>query len=712
MKTRAQDARRHDTPLTLCSGMAGYAACMRFPSTFALALALILSPVAARAAAIVDKVQIKGLDEDNDAQAAMAENIRVSLSLNDALGTRLGEARLEYLMDQTKREAAKALEPFGYYSPTIEVTSARISAADAATQDEQDDTPADARKANDSDAASAAQDSPTTPAQPDDRPADGATAAAAESTEAAAAGNGQASPTPPSTGTGNNAPRQRRPADHVNVVVTVTPGEPVRVRDADIRIEGEGGSDRYLAQDIKDFNPREGQVFDQPAYEASKLKIVRRLAERGYLDADFDTRKVEVTRAQHAADIDLSWVSGIRYDMGPTHFNQTYFRPGLLDQLVYWDEGSYYHQGKLDRLRQSLTGLDYFSNIDIQPDVDNAVDGRVPIEVHLKLAPRTIYQYGLSYGTEYGAGFLAGVERRYVNSRGHKLKTLLDYAQNRKSLTTTYRIPAFRWLDGWYAATAQLYDEQTDYIDTRRVELIGSRSGQLNDNWTLTASVHALRERWKLELADDNGDGEEARAPYRSATYVYPQMEAKYVNVDDRVFPRAGISATATLRGGLEGAGSDTNFVQLLIGGRWYKGFGLNDRLIFSGQFGQTSVDSQDALPPSLRFYAGGDNSIRGYQYREVGPRVRTTGGEYSVGGNKLITGSAEYEHYFKGGPFGAAVFVDSGSAYNDSPDFKTGVGFGVRYKSPIGPVRVDIAHGLDDPDSVVQLYLSIGANL
>jgi len=690
---------------------------MRFLPPFALAAALFLSPAAALAAVIVDKVQIKGLNEDDDTQRAMAENIRVALTLNDALGQRLGEARLEYLMDQTKEEAAGALEPFGYYSPTVEVTSSRLSEADAARIEKEKKKDKSKSKdkgdGKDQDEDTDDADRAAGEVQRDASDADGKVTT---STAPANVNAGEGSVAQQATGEtpqGSAAPeRQRAPADHMSVTVTVTPGEPVRVRQADIHIDGEGGHDRYLAQDIRNFTPREGQVFDHQTYEASKLRIVRRLAERGYLDADFQDRKVEVTRAQKAADIQLSWISGIRYDMGPTTFHQDYFRPGLLDRLVYWDEGSYYHQGKLDRLRQSLVALDYFSNIDIQPNPDAAVDGRVPIEVNLKLAPRTIYQYGLSYGTEYGAGFLAGVERRYVNSRGHKLKTLLDYAQNRKALTTTYRIPAFKWLDGWYAATAQLYDEQTDYIDTRRIELIGSRSGELNDNWTAIASVHALRERWKLELTDDDGDGAERNAPYRYATYVYPQLEARYVNVDDRLFPRSGITGTLTVRGGLEGAGSDTNFGQLLLGGRWYKGFGRNDRLIMRAEVGQTTVDSQDALPPSLRFYAGGDNSIRGYQYREVGPRVRTEGGEYSVGGNKLVTGSVEYEHYYKGGPFGGAIFVDSGSAYNDSPDFKTGVGIGVRYKSPIGPVRVDIAHGLNDPDSILQLYLSIGANL
>ena len=81
---------------------------------------------------------------------------------------------------------------------------------------------------------------------------------------------------------------------------------------------------------------------------------------------------MRVTRADFAADIDLVWDSGFRYDMGPTTFHQEFFRPGLLDKLVTWEEGSYFHQGKLDRLRQSLVRLDYFSAIDIQPRPQDA----------------------------------------------------------------------------------------------------------------------------------------------------------------------------------------------------------------------------------------------------------------------------------------------------------------------------------------------------
>ena len=118
-------------------------------------------------------------------------------------------------------------------------------------------------------------------------------------------------------------------------------------------------------------------------------------------------------------------------------------------------------------------------------------------------------------------------------------------------------------------------------------------------------------------------------------------------------------------------------------------------------------------MSPSLRFFAGGDRSIRGYAWREVGPRTPPPD-NFALGGRYVVTASAEYEHYFKGGPWGMAAFVDTGDAFDNKNDFslRTGVGVGARWRSPIGGVRIDIAHGLDDPDSSFQLYLSLGANL
>ena len=587
-------------------------------------------------------VEIRGLDE------VMTENVRVSLSLVDAIGKDVSGRRLAYLLREAEAETREALEPFGYYSPTITVV--RSGAGDAS---------GGADDARDADGEAVARAGP------------------------------------------------------VSVTVSVVRGEPVTVRRAHVAIDGEGGSDRYLKEDLGQFQPQAGDVFAHDVYEASKTRITRRLAERGYFDADFASRRVEVTRAQNAADIDLVWTSGDRYDMGGTTFVQTptrILRDGLLDRLVYWNVGSYYHQGKLDRLRDSLARLDYFASIDIEPRPEDAAGGRVPVTVTLTPAKRSVYTAGLSYGTDSGAGVRLGAERRYLNDRGHKALAQLDYAQRRKTLTGQYRIPAFAWLDGWYTLSAQAADEQTDYIDNRRVELVASRSGELNRRWNAVASLHTLRERWAY-AAEDDGDPSTPVA-YRYATFGYPSLRGEYLDADNRISPRDGLGATVLLRGGAESAGSDVSFVQAHASARWYQGLAPQSRLIIRGELGHTFVDAPiGTLPPSLRFHAGGDRSIRGYAWREVGPRIGIAGDRFPVGARNVATGSVEFEQYF-GGPWGAAVFVDSGSAFNATPGWRTGVGVGLRWKSPVGPLRIDIARGLNAPDSPFQLYLNIGADL
>lgn len=593
-----------------------------------LALALAATPLSARAAVIAG-VQVEGLDE------AMTENVRLALSLEDARGKRVSDARLDYLLRAAEDETRQALEPFGYYSPDITI---RDSAGGAAL--------------------------------------------------------------------GEDAP--------VSVVVTVRAGEPVRVRASQVAIAGEGQDDRYLKEELDAFTPKAGDVFEHERYEQSKAFITRRLAERGYFDADFAARRVEVTRARNAADIDLRWTSGDRYDMGQITFEQapdTIVRESLLRNFVYWEEGDYYHQGRLDRLRKSLSGLDYFSRIDIEQHPEKAVDGRVPVTVRLEPAKRSIYTAGLSYGTDSGAGVRMGVERRYVNSRGHKALAQLDYAQKRKTLTLQYRIPAFAWRDGWYTTSVQAYDEQTDYIDTRRYEAVFSRSGQYNRNLNLVASAHALQERWAYAVDPQL----RPVTLYRQARYLYPSLVAEYVNADDRIQPRNGFGATATLRGGLEGVGSDANFAQLHVRGSWFRGLGERSRLIVRGEVGATFTDALVDIPPTLRFYAGGDRSVRGYEWREIGPRIERVPGQraaYALGAKNVITTNVEYEQYFTP-TWGGAVFVDAGDAFDGRPDgLRKGVGLGVRWKSPVGPLRVDIARGLDDPDASFTLHINLGADL
>jgi translocation and assembly module TamA len=505
---------------------------------------------------------------------------------------------------------------------------------------------------------------------------------------------------------------ERAEGDAGPVVVTVILGEPVKVRNANIAILGPGADDPALKRAVEAFAPAEGAVFDQVRYELNKALVTRQLADRGYFDADFASRRVEVTRTLQAADIDLRWDSGPRFALGAIRYEQVpkpVLRQSLLAQIATWDADTPYDQVRLDRLRESLQRLDYFSGIDIEPQRAEAVGNVVPIKVTLTPAKRSIYTAGLSYGTISGAGVRFGVERRYLNSLGHKALGEVDYAEKRKTLTLQYRIPGFDWVEGWYTISAQAADEQTDYIDNRRVHLVASRSGEVSAKWRAVAALNFLRERWAY-VAEDDGDPL-TPPDYRFATMAYPEISGEYVNVDERLAPRRGWGGTALLRGGLEGVGSDATFVQAHVNVRWFKGLGPDSRLLVRGELGHTFTNALVDLPPTLRFHAGGDRSIRGYAWREVGPRVGLQGNAFPIGAKNVVTASVEYERYFNP-TWGAAVFLDTGSAFNKRPDMRTGIGIGLRWRSPVGPLRVDLARGLDDPDTPFQIYLNIGAEL
>ena len=498
---------------------------------------------------------------------------------------------------------------------------------------------------------------------------------------------------------------QQRQGERVDVIVRITPGEPVRVGARQLEMRGEGGEDPLLQRRLQRFRPRQGQVFDHAVYEQAKAGIDLSLGERGYFDARLERARVTVNRARRRADLDLAWDSGPRYALGETRFDEHPFRPGLLETLVPWTPGQPYDQAELLALRSSLVELDYFAGIDMQPLPEQAADGQVPVQVDLVPAKRSVYELGLRYGTDTGPGLSAGLERRWVNDRGHKLRSRLNLAQRRNDLTMQYRIPAFAWLDGWYAFSASARQERLEYVDSDLVELVASRSGRLG-HWNLLAAMNVRRERFEDPLTGDS---------LAYSTLVYPSLWGQWGESDDPLYPRRAHGLTVELRGGHSGFGSDVDFLQARAEARWIRGIGRRDRLLLRAEAGVTWTDQFPDFPPSLRFYAGGDRSVRGYGYKEIGPALTASDGRRFVfGGKHLLVASLEYERMFSR-QWGVAAFVDAGDAFDarDRFDVQVGAGLGLRWRSPVGPVRVDIAHGFgDQAQQSLRLHLNIGPDL
>lgn len=496
-----------------------------------------------------------------------------------------------------------------------------------------------------------------------------------------------------------------RDGDALDVTVVVALGEPVRVHALALVLTGAGETDSVLMRRLERFRPREGEVFHHGVYEESKSAVSRTLADRGYFDAELLRHRVEITRAQRRADIDLAWTSGERHALGVATFQGHQFRPGLLEKLVPWTPGDPFTQAKLRTLQTSLVNLDYFGSIDIRPEPDNAQDLQVPVTVSLVPGKRTVYSAGLRLGTDTGLGVTGGVDRRWVNDRGHKTRTLVSLAERRNDATVQYKVPAFAWLDGWYSASASLQQETVEFIDSELVEVVGSRSGRL-DRWTLIAAMNFRRERF-----EDVSTGTD----FGYSTLVFPSLIAQWSNADGELYPRRARALRAELSGGSNALGSDINFLQLRSEARWILPAGEADRVLLRAEGGTTSSNDFSQFPPSLRLYAGGDRSVRGYGYKEIGRFLLDANGRrYVFGGKHLLVASAEYEHMFTS-DWGGAVFVDAGDAFDafDQVSWQVGVGVGVRWRSPVGPVAVDIAHGFgENAQQQVRLHLNIGPSL
>ncbi len=479
-------------------------------------------------------------------------------------------------------------------------------------------------------------------------------------------------------------------------------GEPVRVTDVEIDIDGETQGIRAIDQARGAFAPRRNQPLDHAQYERSKAAIHAALFGAGFLDAKLAEHRVAVTRAANTATIHLRWEVGERYRFGDVHFEGGQFPNAFMERYIPWDASDYYAQDELLRFQQQLIDANYFSVAQVQPDTEKAADGVVPIAVMLAPAKRTVYTGGVFVGTDTGPGIRGGIERRWVNDRGHKLKFETMLAQRLKTLSSLYQIPLPGRDNHSYNFGATYRDENTDTSESKTLRLTANDS-RMWHGWLRTIGINFLTGDFKV--AEEKG----------TTTLLYPEISYSKKRADDLQFPRRGWSLTLAARAGSSALLSDTNFAQVTADAKWIRGLGDNSRFIARGSLGYTQVDNFDRLPPELRFFAGGDRSIRGYAFQTVGPRREVAPDETPkvIGGEQLMVASAEYEYYFTP-TWGAAAFIDAGDAFSGSNfDLKIGAGVGARWRSPVGLVRVDVGTPVGDKyASGVELHVIIGPDL
>ena len=486
---------------------------------------------------------------------------------------------------------------------------------------------------------------------------------------------------------------------------TVRPGEPAIVREARVEVQGEGKEQRRVAAAVRDFQPKPGARLDHATYEASKAVLETSLRGSGYLDAKPLAKRVTVIPEQKSADVDLRYESGPRYKFGDVRFaGDAPFPESFLDDFIPWRKGAYFNSEQVLNLQQRLVDADYFALVSVQPALDEKRDGTVPIDVLLNRDERTVYTGEVYYSTDFGGGVRVGVERRWLNKKGHKADAAVEYSQRLQEAAVHYQIPRPSREDRSYDMGIAYRDETTDITRSRNFQIAASRSEKRWHGFTRTLGLKYLV--GDFELGQDEDELE-----YGSSKLLWAEGTLSRRRVNDRLAPRRGYLFDLGLRLASEALVSDTDIAQTWVRGTWLIPSMDSARFRLRGELGAMSVGNFDALPPDLRFFAGGDRSIRGFDYHEIG---EANGNGLIIGGQYLAVASAEYEWYFSE-DWGAAVFVDAGDAFTHRFSVNVGAGVGARWKSPLGPIRIDVGFPVhtDLPlQSSWRLHVQLGPDL
>lgn len=479
---------------------------------------------------------------------------------------------------------------------------------------------------------------------------------------------------------------------------TIDEGPPVIVKEVSLQLAGDGLNNAPLLAALGDFPVKEGDVLNQELYEQGKKKLANLAFSEGFLDAAFSERTVRISPKTNSASILLVLGTGRQYQFGETNSNQKILRQDLLKRYLPYKAGDPYNPAKLFELQSILYQTDYFSRVVVRGQLDNARNFAIPVEIDLT-APEHLnkYSFGVGYGTDTGVRGKIDWDNRLFNWHGHHVNTSLQLAERENTIAFHYKMPMNE--------------------DPRYHSLTGSL-GYQDKNWentttqlfTAALTRAYIEPRYKLstgiELRDEIYDIGETSG---ESTLLLPSLNCGLIFADDILNTKNGLQASIGLIGGVDGVISDASFLQATLSGKAIISPFQNWRIIGRGAAGITAVDSIDSLPPSLRFYTGGDNTIRGYKYKSIG--TKDSSGE-TIGGKYMVVGGIEIERtiYNK---WSLAAFWDGGTATDDlTLNFYQGVGGGVRFRLPFGQIRLDVASAITEDGNPLRIHLMVGTDL
>ncbi len=487
--------------------------------------------------------------------------------------------------------------------------------------------------------------------------------------------------------------------ENPRLVIKVLPGEPIRLRNVVVRVEGPAASLKAFKVPQSDAL-KTGAVLNHGHYEDAKRLIQNQASRYGFFSGRFTSQRLSIDPRAGVADIELVYDSGPRYSLGKVMFSgDSPFDEDLLKRMVPFKENTPYDSQLIAELNQAMQASGYFEGVRVDAAPTAAVGQVIPVTVQLETRkPRTM-GLGLGFSTDVGPRGRANWTRHWANAQGHSYGFESEISAPRQNVGLWYDVPLDPPLtDKLRFAGGYQYEEIAGTDSLSKLLTVGPEwHSKLPSGWERVISLKWQREEYRL--GDDSG----------LSTLLMPGISYSYLRSDDRIDPHKGYRLQFDAQVAKEGLGSDANLIRGNVLLKGLTTVAQNHRFLGRVQFGGNFTDGYTSIPPSLRFFAGGDQSVRGYDYQTLSP---TNSDGDRIGGRYMVAGSVEYQ-YSIAEKWRLATFVDQGNSFNnlDLPSLKTGVGFGVRWVSPVGPLRLDLAHPLDD-DGGVRLHFSMGPEL
>ena len=492
-------------------------------------------------------------------------------------------------------------------------------------------------------------------------------------------------------------------AEPARIRISVDPGPRYNLTSVSM-IGPAGGRLEGVNLSLKEIGLEIGDPARSAKVLSAEREIVLRLAEQGYPLARVPDRKVIVDHAGRTMSVTYVVDPGPRANFGEARISgNTDVETSYIENRLSWRRGSRFDLRELEETRKLLIRSELFTSVKLVPADKVEADGTIPILVEVaERKPRSI-SAGVSWSSSEGFGVEASWEHRNISGHGERLETTATLSQVLIGANAFLRLPDAVRPDLDVVGTAAIEREDTEAFTSRRI----TTSAGLEQRFSSSLSV-GLGLSLALEKEDDD-EGED------TFTLVGLPGYLRYDGTDDLLDPTEGARASVAVTPYYALFAETDSFLRSEATASAYYAIDEDARYVLAarGRLGTIWGAGREELPASIRFYAGGGGSIRGYGFQEVGPLDEDND---PLGGRSVIEFGGEMRIRVTD-TIGIVPFIEGGNVYVDMLpevvdfDFRYGAGVGLRYYTAIGPLRLDVAVPLDrrETDDPFQFYISLG---